>query len=164
MAHNHKLWKKLWMEICKVEQRIAFPIGPDLQICVLSCDAVVNILFTISCQFTYFPISHKILENSYRNWEIWVYKVKSICCAFSLYSILYFIPFIFFFIYFMSKVWTGICVISVMQEGWVRYQNNKKWPRHPSIKIKVLKYIGMSETHFKMSNSMRHSIVLKLQL
>lgn len=37
---------------------------------------IMNIPFTTSCQFICLPIFHNILEDSYRNWEIWVYKTK----------------------------------------------------------------------------------------
>lgn len=103
--------------------------SPSVLICRLSCspgDAIINILFTTSCQFICLPTLHNILENSYRNWEIWVYKTESICCAFSLYYILYFISFIFFFIYFLSNIWTVIYLICSLQEYWIYYQNNKK--------------------------------------
>lgn len=80
-------------------------------ICRCSCsadDANNEFSFTMSCQFICLPILHNIFEDSYRNWEIWVYKTESICCGFSLHYVLYFTSFIFFFINSLSNIWTVI--------------------------------------------------------
>lgn len=77
--------------------------------------SVMNIPFNVSCQFICLPMLHNILEHSYRNWEIWVYKTESICYGFSLYYVLYFISFIFFFINSLSNIWTVIYFICSLQ-------------------------------------------------
>lgn len=126
--------------------------------------SVMKIPFTISCQFICLPISHNTLEDSYRNWERWVYKTESICCAFSLYYILYFISLIFFFINSLSNMWTVIYFVCSLQEYWIYCQKPKKNDQDTPL-YKNFKYISILELlkpHSKMSYFTRHRVMLKL--
>lgn len=116
-------------------------VEQDFMLCLIwyvNCPAllvmpITNIPFTMSYQIICLPILHNILEDIYRNWEIWVYRRESIWCAFSLYYILYFVSFIFFFINSLSNTWAVIYFICSLQECWIQYQNTKKLPTHSTL-------------------------------
>lgn len=137
-----------------------FALIPDLP--ALLVMPIMKIPFTMPYQFICLPILHNTLEDSYRNWEIWVCKTESICCTFSLWYILVFISFIFFFINPLSNIWTVIYFICSLQEYWILYQNPKYDQDIPLYKnSKYINILALLKPHSKMSYYSRHTVMLK---